>query len=466
MPTGSLRTSRRCAPTRTCPASSARWSRTRSSRPSPISWWSGRCSSRPRRAWSRVRPSGRSSGSPWRPPSRCSPAARGRPRCGWPTSRRSSWRRRPPCRRPSTRSLPADLDVRLSDFAGQGATDGVLHQVHLVDLLAWLAPLLGVLLLATAGSVIPAPGRVRRAVRYVGRGSAVAGGVLGLLLVAVGFLVGRADTATLSGAVAQAGWSELSGAFWTSVGVLTVAGAAIALAARPETDLAPRSLLRGATTWIVDPGPEPWPRLGRAATLLLLGLALVLQPLAVVRIVLAVAGAALALLAVMALVAAVGDLVRSRPAPVSTPAPSPAPHPGRRCRSARPGDRGGRRRPAGRRRPRLRTRLRQRRHGVQRSRRAVRPDLRPGRLPGDPQLDVRRRPAGLVLRGATGQHHQPARPRRPRAADRQLVRPGDGTPGCHRQLRREPRSGHRRGPRVLRRCRGHAARCGCATPRT
>ena len=47
--------------------------------------------------------------------------------------------------------------------------------------------------------------------------------------------------------------------------------------------------------------------------MLLLGVALVLQPLSVVRIVLAVAGAALALLAVGALVAAVGDLVRSRP---------------------------------------------------------------------------------------------------------------------------------------------------------
>ena len=103
-------------------------------------------------------------------------------------------------------TLPADLDIRLSDFAGHGATVGILHEVHVVDLLAWLAPLLGALLLATAGAMIPAPGRVRRAVRYLGRGSVVAGGVLGLVLVAVGFLVGRADTTTLSGAVARAGW--------------------------------------------------------------------------------------------------------------------------------------------------------------------------------------------------------------------------------------------------------------------
>ncbi|MEP9364118.1 hypothetical protein ABLE68_14210 [Nocardioides sp. CN2-186] len=209
-------------------------------------------------------------------------------------------------------TLPPDLDVRLSDFAGQDHTNGVLHQVHVVDLLAWLAPLLGVLLLVTAGSVIPAPGRVRRAARYAGRGSVVAGGVLALALVVVGFLVGRTDDGTLSGALAQAVWGELSGAFWVAVGVLAVAGAAIALAARPGTDLAPRSLLRGATTWIVDPGPEPWPRVGRAVTLLLLGIALLLQPLAVVQIVLRVVGAALVLLALGALVTAVGDLVRGR----------------------------------------------------------------------------------------------------------------------------------------------------------
>lgn len=210
-------------------------------------------------------------------------------------------------------TLPADLDVRLSDFAGRDGADGVLHQVHVVDLLAWLGPLLGLLLLAAAGAVIPEPGRVRRAVRYVGRGSVVASGVLAVVLVVVGFLVGRTDSGTLSGAVTQAAWGELSGAFWTSVGVLAVAGAAIALAARPGTDLAPRSLLSGATAWILDPGPEPWPRVGRATTLLLLGIALVLQPLAVVRIVLAVVGAVLVLLAVGALVTAVVDLVRARP---------------------------------------------------------------------------------------------------------------------------------------------------------
>lgn len=209
-------------------------------------------------------------------------------------------------------TLPAQLDVRLSEFAGQQQTAEGLRQVHLADRLAVLAPLLGLVLLAGAGLPGATSGRFRRAVRYVGRGVVASGVVLAGLLVVTGFLADRADTDTLSGALASAVWDELAGAFWTAAGLLVVAGAAIALTARPGIDLRPRALLRGATSWIVDPEPDPARRLGHAVGLLALGAALVLQPLEVARFVLAVAGACLVVLAVPSLVSSAAELVAAR----------------------------------------------------------------------------------------------------------------------------------------------------------
>ena len=88
-------------------------------------------------------------------------------------------------------TLPADLDVHLSQVGGAELSHEVMWQVHLTSLLARVAPGLGLVLLFGAGWLGSAgPRRLHTGLAYVGRG-AVAGGVtLALLLVIVGFLVG------------------------------------------------------------------------------------------------------------------------------------------------------------------------------------------------------------------------------------------------------------------------------------
>jgi hypothetical protein len=56
-------------------------------------------------------------------------------------------------------ALPAELDVRLSRFGGRDAPGEPVTWVHLVALLAWLLPLVGLLLLAGAGATFGAGGR-------------------------------------------------------------------------------------------------------------------------------------------------------------------------------------------------------------------------------------------------------------------------------------------------------------------
>ena len=204
-------------------------------------------------------------------------------------------------------ALPAELDVRLSQFGSQDATRETLSWVHLVGLLSWLLPLLGLVFLAVAGASLPHGGRSKRgralaALGAVGRGAVVAAVLLAVLLVVVGFVVGRTDDSTLSGAVLQAIWHELNGTFWAAAGLLAALGYLLSLVVRPGAtrmarDTTPRELLAQAWAQVLDPGPRLGPRTVRAAFLLLTGLALVLQPLQVAKALLWATGAVLVVLA-------------------------------------------------------------------------------------------------------------------------------------------------------------------------
>jgi hypothetical protein len=204
-------------------------------------------------------------------------------------------------------ALPAELDVRLSQFGSQDATGETLSWVHLVGVMSWLLPLLGLLVLASAGAALGAGERSKRgralwALGSVGRGGVAAAALLAALLVVVGFLVGRTDDSTLSGAVLQAVWDELNGTFWAAAGLLAAIGYLLSLVVRPGAaqlarDTTPRELLAQAWAQVLDPGPRLGPRTVRAAFLLLTGLALVLQPLQVAKALLWATGAVLVILA-------------------------------------------------------------------------------------------------------------------------------------------------------------------------
>lgn len=207
-------------------------------------------------------------------------------------------------------ALPADLDVRLSEFADDELSEEAIWQARLTGWVAGVAPGLGLVLLFAAGWLREArSGRLRGGLACVGRG-AIAGGVtLALLLVVVGFLVGRADETVLSGALQQAIWTELSGAFWTASALLASIGYLLVLATRleglPRLRSMPAFLTRAS-------GSRPSP--AWAVAPFVLGAALVLQPLGVLRVLAQTLGMALALLGLASLLSAAAQALRERSA--------------------------------------------------------------------------------------------------------------------------------------------------------
>lgn len=211
-------------------------------------------------------------------------------------------------------TLPADLDVRLSQFAGEELSQEVIWQAHLTTRLAGGAPGFGLLLLFGAGWLREAPPRrLRGGLACVGRGAVTGGLILALLLVVIGFLVGRVEETVLRGALQRAIWAELSGAFWTASALLTSIGCMLVLVTRPEG----LPGLRSMPALRAGPGraapPTAW-----AAAALVLGGALVLQPLGVLRVLAQTAGVTLALLGVASLLSSVVQALRARAAPRRT----------------------------------------------------------------------------------------------------------------------------------------------------
>ena len=219
-------------------------------------------------------------------------------------------------------ALPAELDVRLSAFGGQDASGDAVRWVHLVRWMSWVLPLLGLLVLVVAGATLGADDRARRArlsgaLGTVGRGALGAAAGLAALLVLVGFLTGRLDDGTLSGAVVRAVWHELDGDFWVAAGVLAATGYVLTLLARPgpgrlARDLGPRALVAHAWSQMVDPGPRLGARTYRAVFVGLAGVALVLQPLELFRALLWATGLVLVVTAVALLVPIVVEAVREK----------------------------------------------------------------------------------------------------------------------------------------------------------
>lgn len=172
-------------------------------------------------------------------------------------------------------SVPPDLDVRLSDLGAGNVDSDVVGPVHLVRLLSWLAPLLGLLVLIAPATLTRGDRRLRRAGVDVGRGALGAGGLLSAMLVIAGALIGRSDPDTLSGAVRLAAWDELATSFWVAAAGTAAVGAVLALVAGPSTQRS--SMLLGASL------------------LAALGLALVFDPVRVVTALLWVVGAGMLL---------------------------------------------------------------------------------------------------------------------------------------------------------------------------
>ncbi|WP_344044193.1 hypothetical protein [Nocardioides panacihumi] len=140
-------------------------------------------------------------------------------------------------------ALPADLDVRLSDIGAGELVPGAVEPVRAIRLLTWLAPLLGLTVLAAPAAFAESGVRRRRALAGVGHGLVGAGGLMAALLVLAVALVGRSDPDTLAGAVRIAVRDQLAGPFWIVSAGLAAVGLVVTLVADRPTDRSRRLLL-------------------------------------------------------------------------------------------------------------------------------------------------------------------------------------------------------------------------------
>lgn len=158
--------------------------------------------------------------------------------------------------------LPADVDVTLADIGSQSYADTTIRLAHLVRLLSWLLPLLGLLLMAIGTALGP----VRlRALSACGMAVSAAGGLIGVATFAVTVAVSRLDRGQLEGALIAAAWDQISGAFWSAAVLLIIAGVPIvAVAGGRLPDLSPRDVLAWAraTAQRIDPTPVAQALLG------------------------------------------------------------------------------------------------------------------------------------------------------------------------------------------------------------
>lgn len=185
-------------------------------------------------------------------------------------------------------AIPSDLDVTLASIGGQEMSAGAIDLAHTVDRLAWLLPLLGLLLLAGAGLI---RGRDWRVVaRTIGAGVVTGAGMMAVLLVLGSLAASRADDQTLAGALGRAAWGELDGSLWLAAGVAAGIGLLLRIAASPELDVDPSTMLQRSWQVLVRPERGPGPEAVRAGALLGLGGLLLLRPLVVVAFVASVVG--------------------------------------------------------------------------------------------------------------------------------------------------------------------------------
>ncbi|MET1039010.1 MAG: hypothetical protein ABW075_12100 [Aeromicrobium sp.] len=196
-------------------------------------------------------------------------------------------------------AIPSNLDVTLASIGGQEFADQGIDLASTVDLLAWLLPLTGVVLIVVAGRPWRRGWQV--AMRVAGDGIMTAAALLILLLVIGSFVVSRVDDQTLGGALTRAVWGELDGSFWATAGVVGTLGWLLRVAGSPGFRLDLAALVRRGWRGLSAQDLAPRAEAIRAAIVLAVGVLLVLRPLVVVALIGSVTGIVLVLSGVAAL---------------------------------------------------------------------------------------------------------------------------------------------------------------------
>ncbi len=190
--------------------------------------------------------------------------------------------------------LPPDFDVTLAHIGSQDFAARTISAAQTGRTLAWLLPLLALLCFALA--IALRPDRAR-ALAGVGVAIVCAGIGFGAVLLIGGAVVAAQPSTTLSGALVRAGWHQLVGEAWSSLAVIIVCGAVIAVVAggwirRSRLASAPVDAAR----WLAGAlratrsGPA---QVLRVLSLAALGVLLILRPVGTVVALATVAGVGL-----------------------------------------------------------------------------------------------------------------------------------------------------------------------------
>lgn len=187
--------------------------------------------------------------------------------------------------------VPADLDVRLSELGGQQPTRELIEVADTTALLAWLLPLVGLVLLASAGLLRPGRrSRLLAAAATIGGGLVAAAAVVAVLTLAVTAWAAAADREAARTAVWAAVWDQLDGPLWTVV----VLAAALGLLVLLVADWGERNVLvdpvGAARDWLGRPAVTTRERVLRGVLVLAAGVLLLVEPLRVVALALGALG--------------------------------------------------------------------------------------------------------------------------------------------------------------------------------
>ncbi len=206
-------------------------------------------------------------------------------------------------------AVPADLSVTLTSVKEHGFVAWLLHLSRFAGQLAWLLPLLALLLLVAAVVIAPDRGRGVSSASWAVTAS---GAMVGLLGIATALFASTADEQTLHGALVAATWRQLAGQLWWAAGLTVLAGAVmlVAVSARTSTVGLAGIAARGWRCIAKTPSTNRT-RAVRGAILVVVGTGAILRPALTVAVLAAVAGIGLVVAGLGEIVAATG----ARPSP-------------------------------------------------------------------------------------------------------------------------------------------------------
>lgn len=207
-------------------------------------------------------------------------------------------------------TIPADLDVQLSRIGGHELSTDLIGVAHLVGILSWLLPVLGLLLLAGSGALQARD--ARRIGRSVGQGLLVTAGALAVLLVLGAWFARSVDGSGVTRTVLAAAWGELDESFWTMAAVSAAAGFLLVLVASPDFVLDRATMMSRARGWLVRRRSVPKDRAVGGLIAVVLGGLAIARPLVVLAAAVGIVGALLILIGLRDVVLAVATVLRTR----------------------------------------------------------------------------------------------------------------------------------------------------------